>query len=375
MIWLTWRQFRTQAVTSLAALAAFAILLGATGPHLASMYASSGITACHGQGCNRPASNFLDLAGGFDTVVFMLGIAGVILAPAVIGVFWGAPLIARELETGTFRLVWTQSITRARWVASKLALPGLAAIAVTEGLSLMYGWWAAPIGEAARLAVGTNFPLGMGPFSLLAFDAHGIVPIGYAAFGFTLGVTAGVLFRRALPAMAVTLAIFAAVQVAMPLAIRPNLFPPAHLTQSLAENFSGQQSAGAGGHFAFALDSIDSEPGAWIFSSGAVNAAGQPVSVMPAACVQVGASTGDPMPCLASHGIAIAVTYQPTTRYWPIQRAESGIYLALALALAGFCYWRLGRRLPLFCSPWSRPAHQASPVGTPPLRSGSPRPA
>ncbi|MCW2933120.1 MAG: hypothetical protein JWM19_4082, partial [Actinomycetia bacterium] len=292
----------------------------------------------------------------------MLGIAGVILAPAVIGVFWGAPLIARELETGTFRLVWTQSITRARWVASKLALPGLAAIAVTEGLSLMYGWWAAPIGEAARLAVGANFPLGMGPFSLLAFDAHGIVPIGYAAFGFTLGVTAGVLLRRALPAMAVTLAIFAAVQVAMPLAIRPSLFPPAHLTQSLAENFSGQQSVGVGGQFAFALDSIDSEPGAWIFSSRAVNAAGQPVSVMPAACVPVGASTGDPMPCLASHGIAIAVTYQPTSRYWPIQWAETGIYLALALALAGFCYWRVGRRLPLF----SGDTHQSpGPVALP----------
>lgn len=346
MIWLTWRQFRPQAVTSLAALAAFAILFGATGPHLASMYASSGITACHGQGCNRPAGQFLSLASGIYTVVFMLGIAGVILAPAVIGVFWGAPLIAREFETGTFRMVWTQSISRAWWVASKLALPGLAAIAVTEGLSLMYGWWAAPIGQAARLATGTSFPLGMGPFGLLAFDAHGVVPIGYAAFGFTLGVTAGVLLRRALPAMAVTLAIFAAVQVAMPLAIRPNLFPPAHMTQSLAENFSGQQSVGPGGQFTFNLDNIDSEPGAWIFSSEAVNAAGRPVSVMPAACVHPAASTGDPTPCLASHGIGIAVTYQSTSRYWAIQWTETGIYLALALALAGFCYWRLGRRLP-----------------------------
>ncbi len=346
MTWLTWRQFRPQAVTSLAALAAFAILLGATGPHLASLYASSGITACHGQGCDRPASTFLGLVSGTYTVVFMLGIAGVILAPAVIGVFWGAPLIAREFETGTFRMVWTQSITRARWVASKLALPGLAAIAVTEGLSLMYGWWAAPIGQAARLAPGISFPLGMGPFSLLAFDAHGVVPIGYAAFGFTLGVTAGVLFRRALPAMAVTLAIFAAVQVAMPLAVRPHMFPPAHVTQSLAQNFSGQQSAAPGGEFSFTLDYLDSEPGAWIFSSGAVNATGRPVSVMPAACVHAAGMTGDPMQCLASHGIGIAVSYQPTSRYWPIQWAETGIYLALALAMAGFCYWRLGRRLP-----------------------------
>lgn len=345
MIWLTWRQFRPQAVTALAALAAFAILLGATGPHLASMYASSGITACHDQGCEQLANNFLNLASGIYTVVFMSGIAGVILAPAVIGVFWGAPLIAREFEAGTFRMAWTQSITRARWLASKLALPCLAAIAVTEGLSLMYGWWAAPIGQAARVSTHSDFPLGMSPFSLLAFDAHGVVPIGYAALGFTLGVTVGVLIRRAVPAMAVTLAIFAAVQVVMPLAIRPHLFPPAHTTQALAANFSGQQSVAPGGEFAFALDHIDSEPGAWILSSGAVDAAGQPVSVMPADCVHA-STTGDPTQCLASHGIKIAVTYQPTSRYWPIQWTETGIYLALALALAGFCYWRIGRRLP-----------------------------
>jgi ABC-2 family transporter protein len=344
MIWLTWRQFRPQAVTALAALAAFAILLGATAPHLTSMYASSGVASCQSGGCQHLAGNFLAAMSGPYTVVFMLGIVGVILAPALIGVFWGAPLLSREFETGTFRLVWTQSITRARWLAVKLAVLGLAAIAVTEGLSLMFGWWAAPIGQAARLAVGSNFPLGMSPFGLLAFDAHGVVPIGYAAFGFALGVTAGVLIRRAVPAMAVTLLIFAAVQFAVPLAIRPNLFPPERTTQPLTANFSGIQSVGPGGRFTLALDYLDSRPGAWIYSSRAVNAAGQPVSVMPAACVNP--PNGDSMPCLASHGISVAVTYQPTSRFWPIQWTETGIYLALAALLAGFCYWRVGRRLP-----------------------------
>src|ERR1700751_5457264 len=317
MTWLTWRQFRPQAVTALAALAVFAILIGATEPHVASMYRGSGIAGCHGGACGQLAGNFLLTVSGASTVVFMLGIACVILTPALIGVFWGAPLVAREFETGTFRLVWIQSIPRSRWMASKLAVPGLAAIAVTEGLCLLYGWWAAPIGQAARLAPGSNFPLGMSPFSLLAFDAHGIVPVGYAAFGFTLGVTAGVLIRRALPAMAVTLVLFAAVQVAVPLAIRPNLFPAEHATQSLTANFSGLQHVGSGGTFSFALDRLDSQPGAWIFSSQAVNTAGQPVSVMPAACVNQ--ANGDSMAGLPSHGIAVAVAYQPTSRFWPIQ--------------------------------------------------------
>jgi hypothetical protein len=346
MIWLTWRQFRAQAITAVAALAAFAVLLTVTGPHLASLYAASGITGCHSQSCGQLASSFLSLVGtGIYPAVYMLGIAGIVLAPAVIGIFWGAPLIARELEAGTFRLAWTQSITRARWLAAKLALTGLAAMAVTEALSLIQAWWAAPIGQAARLATNSNFPLGMGPFSPLAFDAHGITPLGYAAFAFTLGVTTGVLIRRAVPAMAITLVIFAAVQVAMPLWIRPHLFPPAHSTAALSSFTALQTQIGPNGTFAFGVQFLPSQPGAWILSGGAVNAAGQPVSTSPAAC-KPEALSGSPAwtPCLTSHGIRIAVTYQPTSRYWAIQGIETAIYLALAVALAGYCFWRLGRR-------------------------------
>ena len=279
--------------------------------------------------------------------MFSLGLAAAILAPALIGIFWGAPLTAHELETGTFRLAWTQTITRTRWLASKLALPGLAALAAAEGLSLMYGWWAAPIGRAARLTGNTNFPLGMGPFGLLSFDAHGVAPLGYAAFAFALGVTAGTLFRRALPAMAVTLAVFAAVQVAMPLAIRPYLFPPDHTTVALNAGYSGQMGVDQGA-FTLSLDYLPSEPGAWIITSGAVDAAGQPVTAIPAACRQPHSASRvnppDPVPCMTSHGVRIAVTYQPASRYWALQWTETGIYLALASALAGFCFWRIARR-------------------------------
>jgi ABC-type transport system involved in multi-copper enzyme maturation permease subunit len=346
MTWLTWRQFRIQAVTAAAALAAFAILLAVTGPHLASLYAGSGITGCRGQSCGIRGDSFLGqvAASGVDPVVYVLGVAGIVFCPAVVGIFWGAPLIAREFEAGTFRLAWTQSVTRSRWLAVKLALIGLAAIAVTEGLSLIYAWWAAPISTAARLAANSSFPLGMGPFSLLAFDAHGITPIGYAAFAFTLGVTTGVLVRRTVPAMAITLAIFAAVQVAMPLSIRPHLFPPAHTTASVS-SFSGQTHITGNGSFGFAVDFLPSRPGAWILSSGAVNAAGQPVSTNPPACKSALLSGSSAWPdCLTSHGIRVGVTYQPTSRYWAIQWIETAIYLALALALGWSCFWWLGRR-------------------------------
>jgi hypothetical protein len=339
MIWLTWRQFRVQALTAAAALAAFAILLAATGPHLASLYAASAITGCHGGSCVAAPVAFLNRLQATSPypVVYLLGIGLILVAPAIIGIFWGAPLIARELETRTFTLAWNQSITRTRWLVVKLALTGLAAMAVTEALSLMYAWWADPIGKATGLGASTSVFSG-GRFSSLIFATHGITPLGYAAFAFALATAAGALIRRTVPAMAVTLAIFAAVQIAMPLGVRPHLIPP---DRTIAAIDSVDLDFGS-----LTAIVVPGRPGAWILSSGAINAAGQPVSNLPAACQAAfsGTKPTSPGPCMESRGIREAITYEPASRYWPLQGIETGIFLALALALAGFCFWWLGRR-------------------------------
>ncbi len=339
MIWLTCRQFRVQALSAAAALAAFAILLAATGPHLASRYAASAITGCHGFACQTAAITFLSQLQATSPypIVYLLGIALILVAPAIIGIFWGAPLIARELETRTFTLAWNQSITRTRWLVVKLALTGLAAMAVTEALSLMYAWWAHPIGKAIDLGGSTSLFSG-GRFSSLIFASAGITPLGYAAFAFTLGTAAGALIRRTVPAMAVTLAIFAAAQIAMPLGVRPHLIPP---DRTIATIESVDLDFGS-----LTATVVPGRPGAWILSSGAINAAGQPVSNLPAACQAAfsGTKPASPGPCMESRGIREAITYEPASRYWPLQWIETGIFLALALALAGFCFWRLGRR-------------------------------
>jgi hypothetical protein len=341
MIWLTWRQFRVQALTAAAALAAFAILLAATGPHLASLYAASAVTGCHGGTCGVAASAFLSRLAVTSPypIVYLLGIGLVLVAPAIIGIFWGAPLIARELETRTFTLAWNQSTTRTRWLVVKLVLTGLAAMAVTEALSLIYAWWADPIGKAVGLlglGDGDSHPF-EGRFSSVIFATHGITPLGYAAFAFALGTATGSLIRRTVPAMAVTLAIFAAAQVAIPLGVRPHLVPPDRMIATI-------ESAGLDfGNLTATV--VPGQPGAWLISSGAINAAGQPVSNLPAPCQ--GAQSQkfpSPGPCMESRGIREAITYEPASRYWPLQSIETGIFLALALALAGFCFWRLGRR-------------------------------
>jgi hypothetical protein len=344
MIWLTWRQFRIQAITAATALVAFAILLAATGPHLSSLYGTSKIIGCHGFACEPAANAFFSQLAGLDTVVYLLGIGLILVTPAIIGIFWGAPLIARELETRTFNLAWTQGTPRAQWLAVKLTLTGLAAVAVTEALSLSYAWWANPISKAT----GLGFPGGPqlfseGKFSSVIFASHGIAPLGYAAFAFALGTAAGVLTRRALPAMAVTLAIFAAVQVVMPLAVRPHLIPPSHTTAAIG--------AADLAYGTLTADVVPGQPNAWILSSQALNAAGQPVTTIPAACVSPpssipkgGSSPITPAQCMQSRGYREAISYLPTSRYWPLQWIETGIFLALALALAWFSFWRLGRR-------------------------------
>ena len=349
MTWLTWRQFRPQAITAAAALAAFAILLAVTGPHLAGLYAASGITGCHGgTPCGTAASHFLSKLAdtGPYPIVYLLGVALILVAPAIIGIFWGAPLIARELESRTFTLAWNQSITRTRWLAVKLTLTGLAAMAVTEALSLMYAWWADPIGKARDLAAsvpGLTHPFTGDRLSSWIFATHGITPLGYAAFAFTLGTAAGALLRRTVPAMAVTLAIFAAAQIAMPVWVRPHLVPPDRTVVSGPSFFeSAGLSAGT-----LEASIVPGQPEAWILSSGAINAAGQPVSTIPGPCLSPSVGKGaspNAGACMASRGIREDITYQPASHYWPLQWIETGIFLALALALAGLCFWRLGRR-------------------------------
>jgi len=363
MIRLTWLQFRTQAVTAAAALTAFAVLLAATGPHLASMYAADGLDSCHGSTCTNLADYFAgSLIRSPYNVLWLLSTGVILLAPAVVGLFWGAPLIARELETGTAALAWNQSVTRTRWLAVKLTIGGLTAMALTEALSLIQTWWAVPISQAA--ADGASIGFAQSRFSQLNFATHGITPLGYAAFAFALGVAAGALIRHTLPAMALTLAIFAALQVAMPLWIRPNLAPPDHTVNPVTSlgNALASQTGPGGDTFTLYANSIPGQPGAWLLASGPVNAAGQATSTTPAACASVGStgpgtganqsaspqgSTTGPVAflgCLASHRIREAITYQPATRYWRFQATETAIYLALALALAGYCFRRLNRR-------------------------------
>jgi hypothetical protein len=169
MIWLTWRQFRGAAAMMAAVLVVLAAALALTGPSLADAY-SSGITACARNGdCARFFDRFFDDYQGLFLIVTVI----VLILPGLVGLFWGAPLISRELEAGTHLLVWNQSITRTRWLAVKLTFTALAAMAAAGLCGLAVTWWAGPLDKSAAPGFALMDPL--------VFGARGIAPMGSCA--------------------------------------------------------------------------------------------------------------------------------------------------------------------------------------------------
>jgi hypothetical protein len=319
MTWLAWRQFRAQALTALAVFVVLGAVLAYTGPHVVHLYNTSGIREC--QASHGDCGPLIDNFTAHYTWWHGLG-AFIIVIPALIGVFWGAPLLARELETGTHRLAWTQSITRARWLATKVVIIGIASIVTTAAFSIIIALWLSPFDRVAsnRFSPGT-------------FSQRGIVPIAYAMFAFALGVALGTVIRRVLPAMVATLGAFAAIRIAVQQWIRPHFAAPLHLAATVFD-----RSAAVG-------------PSVWIVSSRIVDKTGHTVTIdrdtIRARC---GLPEGEfsrtaLAACTQRLGLHAILTIQPAHRYWPFQAWEFAIFAVLTASLLGFGFWWTRRRI------------------------------
>jgi len=341
VIRMTLRQFRTEGVISFGLLAVLAVVFVVTGPHLAHVN-DAFQSACKAAGDCATASNpVLEVDPLLQSALPFI----VTVAPALIGLFFGAPLIARELETGTFRLAWTQSITRRRWLAMKLGLVGLAAMAVGGLLTWMVDWWASPLD-----AVNKN------RFDPSNFGFHGVAPIGYAGFAFVLGATAGVLLRRTIPAMGATLVGFVAARLAVEYWVRPHLAPPLHESLSLLSTGFGIVGLSASTSTSSLYPPSVIIPNAWELSTAVVDKSGHALTgqyFFHACSAYRQFPPPSPAAMQAAHAACITklagvfrtvATYQPGSRFWPFQWAEMGIFLAVAMALCGLTYWWLRRQ-------------------------------
>ncbi|MFL6122324.1 transporter [Actinophytocola sp.] len=330
MTWLTWRQFRVPALSVFVGLAAIGVVLAVTGPELV------------GQ------TDFSDqdfLYGGTALLMYLL--------PAVIGVFWGVPMITRELEGGTHSLIWNQTVTRRHWLAAKVAVGVLAAMVAAGLLSLAVTWWASPIDAVANQQTDRGMLNWMSP---VVFAARGVAPIGYAAFSFVLGVACGILLRRTVLAMAVTLVALLAVMLAVPFLVRPYFLPALEETVAI----TGDTVMGIHGDNSGVLEGlIVAEPaGAWVLADETVDSAGNVVSPLPdfvQDCVPrpgenpkggpgVAPPPGGMQACMAQlgeRGYHQRITYQPGYRFWALQWIELAFFLALSALLTWLCFRRL----------------------------------
>jgi ABC-type transport system involved in multi-copper enzyme maturation permease subunit len=343
-----WLQSRTQTLIAAAALAALAVAAAITGVQLSHLY-NSLVAHCQSS-CDLATQQFLSHDHFLDRLLDPLAQ----VTPALIGIFWGAPLLTRELETGTYRLAWTQSVTRSRWLVTKLGLVGLATVTIAGLLTLTITWW-----YRALDSVSTN--------QYAVFDRRDIAPIGYAAFAFASGALIGAVIRRTLPAMATTLGTFVFVRIATTLWVRPHLLTPLHKTMSLlnADHFG---IASINGSSTTLVAQGSAGPNAWTLSSkiatntGHIATAAERTAFVHQYCPNVGPPPGPPSghavvgvagadarageACsnLAARTFHLLVTYQPASRYWTFQWLETGIFLALALLAAIACYWWVTRR-------------------------------
>jgi len=321
MTWLVWRQHRQQLLFALAALVALAAFFVGTGRPIHDRFERAGLPDClpeamqapvvvdlgaapgsPGQSgvddASEPDTSELDGAmlangrcvqeareffGDYQNVIF----AGLLLLvlPMLAGMFWGAPLVARELEDGTYRLVWTQGVSRMRWATTKIGLVSLAVLVITAIYAGMLTWWITPVIQTSGQR-----------FAYIFFDIHGIVVFGYVLFALVLGVFAGAVTGRLLPAMATTVVGFLGVRLVVMLAAR-NHYRPTE-TRSLPD-------LAAIGHPTMRNDLN----GDWIVATHA--RAGTEV-----------------------------LTVHPIGQFWAFQAIETAIFIALAIALlAGTMYW------------------------------------
>jgi hypothetical protein len=327
MAWVTWRQHRLALAGVVALFGAPAMYLLINGLQMHHAYAA--VTACHPAGsdsCRQVAQNFL--ATYAHGAVVTAGLLQPI--PALIGAFAGAPVLAREFETGTFRYAWTQGFGRARWTVAKLVPLAVAVTVAAGAFSALFSWYYQPIISAGGDA-DTN------SLAATIFDLRGVSLAAWTLAAFAIGALAGILVRRVTPAMFATLAVCAGLAFATGAFLRPhyeaplgtsNPNVPAHaLVTSQSWSRRGKPAS---------LDMINQT----LRPVGVLALTPEVFQPGPSASANV----GDPVQYLIKHGYTQLTSYQPASRFWPFQWIEGGWLLALSLLFITATVWLVRRR-------------------------------
>ena len=301
MTWVSWRLQRTETLIALGILALLAAFLVPTGIQMANAYHQDGLAACLSINPSVTCGNEL---GGFrQRFQSLLDLANwFTLVPGLIGVLLAAPFIL-DLERGTYRLAWTQSITRGRWLLGKLGLGVVAAVLAAGAFSLLFTWWRAPsIHIDGRLMTGN-------------YDSTGTVVIGYTLFAFALAVALGAIWRRAAASLTVAFVGYFAMRIFVDYSLRNHLVAPLKATYKGAQqpNFL---------HNAHILSINATIHGKQIMGGGGFFFGSAQKVVAP-----------------GMNNAVFHIVYQPESHFWPLQLTETGLFVGLAAILILFAAW------------------------------------
>jgi hypothetical protein len=318
MTWMTWRQHRGEALalgTLVAAISIILLVLGLPMHDLFPLGAAHCAALPVDHAC-RIGLTQLQQDYGYTTPILTL----LNLVPFAIGAFLGAPLLARELEAGTWQLAWTQAVPRMRWLAVKLTALGMLTLLLTAVFSTLITWYRQPLDLFGR-------------FEIDGFDVSGVVPLAYALFAFAVAATAGALLRRSLPALAAALVAFVVVRATVAVWLRPNYRMPINLIEAIPAN-SGSVKVGTDN----ARD--------WTLGEGLSDAAGKHLSNLAASILDHKARDAriDLTTYLHDQGIHRWISYHPANRFWTFQLIETGLFVGLAAILLVLVMWRVKRR-------------------------------
>lgn len=311
MIWMSWRLQRTETLVAAGILALIALLLIPTGLQEATAYHHDGLAACQTVNPTFLCANELgSFASRFAPVSGL--IVWMTLVPGLLGAALAAPFVL-ELENGTYRFAWTQSVTRGRWLAGKLGLAAGTGLLVALGLSLLVTWWKEPFVRLdGRLDSGT-------------FDFAGTVVFGYVLFALGLTAALGALWKRAVPALIVTLAGYFALRVFVDTWLRQRLVSP------LGATWKSSTPGPNLGHD-------------WVLSQGPSDRSGHYLLGLPSCVRQLGTGSGLHVRriignCgLGRSGYTHAV-YQPASHFWALQGIETALFGGAGLALIAIAVW------------------------------------
>jgi ABC-type transport system involved in multi-copper enzyme maturation permease subunit len=311
LTWVTWRQHRTALLGMLAVIGLGALTLFVYGQSMHSAFTSSGMVNClpghQTDRCGTAQESFHDAQNRVSQLIGLF-----LPLPVLYGLFIGAPLLAREYESGTYRFAFTQGAGRTRWLVTKIALLSVFTITTSLAFCFVVMWWYSPL-----------VPL-TGRLGSSVYEIYGVVFVARAEFALAVGVAAGAVLRRVVPAIGVSLGVWLAVVIPSIVALRQNFMSPLKALN----------------------DAVP--PTAWTISSQWAAPDGHVLSGDEIAQLQYQtANAGHKQNLdtyLASQGYKHLVSYQPASRFWSFQAIEAGGLTVLSIVLLAVAVWLVRRR-------------------------------